>query len=97
MSGHVFHPGHEELHGVTVVVESPDGNTWVGRYHERTARGVLLHDVASYDPATASRTREAWIERLIKYGIQIDNRHLVVPTDKAISIQRLHDWKPTAV
>ncbi|HEU5154559.1 MAG TPA: hypothetical protein VFU03_07505 [Gemmatimonadales bacterium] len=95
MSGHVFHPGHEELHGVTVVVEGPTGMTWVGRYHERTDRGVMMHDVAIHDPQTAEGAREAWIERLIKYGVRIDARHLVVPADQATRITRLLEWTPT--
>lgn len=94
MSGHVFHPGHEELHGVTVVVESGSGRTWVGRYHERTDRGVMLRDVAAHDTATASQPRDAWIERQIKFGIQAESRHLVVPSDQATRIVRLSDWKP---
>jgi hypothetical protein len=94
MSGHVFHPGHEELHGVTVVVESPGGTAWVGRYHERNDRGVLLHDVATHDPASAPENRSAWIERLLKFGIRIDQKHLMVPTADAARIVRLLDWKP---
>lgn len=92
MSGHVFHPGHEELHGVTVVVEAPSGRTWVGRYHERTERGVLLHDVAEHDPATASVSRPDWIARLMRFGIKADHRHLVVPESDAGRITRLTEW-----
>ena len=51
LSGHVFHPGHEELHGITVVLDGVSGRTYVGRYHERTERGLLLHDVGVHDPA----------------------------------------------
>lgn len=93
MSGHVFHPGHEELHGVTVVVESPGGKTWIGRYHERTERGVLLHDVASYDPDATDQPRSAWVQRQIKFGVRADLRHLVVPADQASRIVRLLDWE----
>ena len=93
MSGHVFHPGHEELHGVTVVVESPSGVTWVGRYHERSERGVLLHDVAQYDPASADQSRTAWVQRLIKFGIRIDQKHLMVPSADATRIVPLMDWE----
>jgi len=94
MSGHVFHPGHEELHGVTVVVESPNGVVRIGRYHERTERGVLLHDVATHDPASADQNRDAWIERMIKFGIRIEAPHLVVPTSEAGRIVPLMEWKP---
>lgn len=92
MSGHVFHPGHEELHGVTVVVESTGGTTWVGRYHERTERGVFMHDVAIHDPATATLPREAWLERLVTFGIKVDAKHLVIPTADAGRITRLLEF-----
>jgi len=95
LSGHVFHPGHEELHGVTVVVESPNGVAWVGRYHERTDRGVLLHDVAIHDPTSADQTRDVWIQRLLKFGIRIDQKHVVVPDAEASRIVRLQEWKPS--
>jgi uncharacterized alpha-E superfamily protein len=96
MSGHVFHPGHEELHGVTVVVESPAGVTWVGRYHERTERGVMLRDVATHDSAVAGLSREAWLSRIIKFGVQVDAKHLVVPTDQASRVVRLAEWVETS-
>ena len=89
MSGHVFHPGHEELHGVTVVVDGSSGRSWVGRYHERTERGILLHDVAIHDPATASVPRDAWLDRLRKFGVKIDARHVVVPESESVKISRL--------
>lgn len=92
MSGHVFHPGHEELHGVTVVVESTGGTTWVGRYHEQTDRGVFMHDVAIHDPTTATLPREAWLERLITFGIKVDAKHLVIPTAEAGRITRLLEF-----
>ncbi|HJR33630.1 MAG TPA: hypothetical protein VJ817_01675 [Gemmatimonadales bacterium] len=89
MSGHVFHPGHEELHGVTVVVRGASGRCWVGRYHERTARGILLHDVAIHDPATVSVDREAWLERLRKFGIKVDAKHVVIPESESARIDLL--------
>lgn len=96
MSGHVFHPGHEELHGVTVVVESDAGVTWVGRYHERTPRGVMMHDVATHDPSTATLPREAWLSRIIRFGVRVDTKHLVVPNEHAGRVIRLADWaEPT--
>lgn len=96
MSGHVFHPGHEELHGVTVVVESDTGRTWVGRYHERNERGVLLRDVAIHDAASAIQPRDAWIDRQIRFGIHAEERHVVVPADQAGRIVPLMEWKPAS-
>jgi uncharacterized alpha-E superfamily protein len=89
MSGHVFHPGHEELHGITVVVRGASGRSWVGRYHERTERGILLHDVAIHDPATAPVDRDAWLARLRKFGIKVDSKHVVIPDSESAELELL--------
>lgn len=94
MSGQVFHPGHEELHGVTVVVEGASGRTWVGRYHETNHRGVVMHDVAIHDPATTPLPRETWIERLRKFGIKIDEPFVLLPLKEAGQITRITEWSP---
>ncbi len=89
MSGHVFHPGHEELHGVTVVVGSGDGKTYVGRYHERNARGVVMRDVAIHDPGVATLGLEEWLARQRKFGVQVAQRVVVVAGDQVGPIRRL--------
>ena len=88
MTGHVFHPGHEELHGVTVVVSGASGRTYVGRYHERGARGLVLHDVGVHDPASGI-SLDDWLARLRKFGIKVDHKTLIVPGDEAGEIGRL--------
>ncbi len=89
MGGHVFHPGHEELHGVTVVVAGTSGRTYVGRYHEQGERGLVMHDVGVHDPAGDQPERESWLARQLKFGIRIDHRQLIVPTDEVGGIRRL--------
>jgi hypothetical protein len=95
VSGHVFHPGHEELHGVTVVVEGSSGRLWVGRYHETNERGIVLHDVAIHDPAIATVGREPWIERLRKFGVKVEEPFVLLPSKEAGPITRLTDWQPS--
>lgn len=91
MTGHVFHPGHEELHGVTVVVNDQAGRTYVGRFHERGPRGLVLHDVAVHDPATATIAREDWLARQRRFGVQVSHRIMVVPEQESESLCRLAD------
>lgn len=89
MSGHVFHPGHAELHGITVVLEAAGDVLYVGRYHEETAKGVLLHDVAE------CRDREGqaeFVRKTLKFGVRAVHRHLVVPTAEVRRVVRLVDW-----
>ena len=89
MSGHVFHPGHEELHGITVVVDAIDGRTFVGRYHEATERGVVLRDVAVWEAAGEVMDRDSWLRRQLKFGVQVVHRTLLVPKDSAGPVIRL--------
>lgn len=88
MSGHVFHPGHEELHGVTVILNGRSGRTYVGRYHERVERGVLLHDVGVHDPAS-DVPREEYLKKTLKFGIKAEHKTLVVPTEEVGEIRKL--------
>jgi hypothetical protein len=89
MTGHVFHPGHSELHGVTVVLETGQA-TYVGRYHEETPKGILLHDVAEHgDPAS----RAAFIQKTLKFGVNASHKHQLVPTGEVKRLLRLVEWK----
>ena len=91
MTGHVFHPGHEELHGVTVLVGGASGKTYLGRYHERRPKGVVLRDVGVHDPETSDLSLEAWLERQRKFGIQIEQRTMIFPEGEAGETTRFSD------
>lgn len=94
MSGHVFHPGHSDLHGVTVVLETTGEALYVGRYHEETPAGVLLHDVAEHRAAADGITREEFLAKTLKFGVRARHRNLVVPGGEVRRIVRLVDWPP---
>jgi hypothetical protein len=88
MTGHVFHPGHSELHGITVVLETADA-TYVGRYHEETPKGILLHDVSEHLDLAS---RAEFIQRTLKFGVKTTHRHLTVPTGHVKRLVRLVEW-----
>jgi hypothetical protein len=89
MVGHVFHPGHAELHGITVVVETNGPLTYVGRYDSADERGVLMLDVGVHDAATGGGSKEEYVRKSAKFGIRSDYKHLVVPTSQVTRITRL--------
>jgi hypothetical protein len=88
MSGHVFHPGHAELHGITVVVETRGPRTYVGRFDTEDARGVHLLDVGVHDDGP-ELSREDYIRKSAKFGVRSEHKHLVVPTGEVARITRL--------
>jgi hypothetical protein len=89
VSGHVFHPGHDELHGITVVLEGASGKTYVGRWHEQTAKGVVMHDVATHDPA-GGQPQSDFLARTLKFGVRPEERTLVV-SEEIRSVRKLAD------
>ena len=84
----VFHPGHHELHGVTVVVDLADGSTLVGRFDREDERGAILMGLATWTP-DSGKTREEFLARIRKFGLVPEVRHLIVPSAQITSIQPL--------
>lgn len=87
MSGHVFHPGHDDLHGITVVLEAASGKTYVGRWHERGEKGVVLHDVATHDPA-GGLSRDDFLARTLKFGVRPEQKTVLV-SEALLSVRKL--------
>jgi hypothetical protein len=85
---HVFHPGHHELHGITVVVEANGSRTYVGRFDHEDEVGVHLLDVGMHD-AGSGVTRDDYLERTARFGVRADRKHLVVPRAEIAAIRRL--------
>lgn len=94
MSGHVFHPGHAELHGITVVLETNGSRTYVGRYDSEDTAGVHLMDVGVHDAAAGQGSKEEYVRKSAKFGIRTDHKHLVVPASQVARITRLGDAEP---
>ena len=95
MSGHVFHPGHSALHGMTVVVETAGAATYVGRYDREDSAGVHLLDVGVHDVDSAI-AKEEYIKRSSKFGVRGEHRHVVIPPDKVARITQLGNWEPAS-
>jgi hypothetical protein len=88
MTGHVFHPGHAELHGITVVVETHGSRTYVGRYDTEDAQGLHLLDVGVHESGQGL-SKEEYVRRSAKFGVQSGHKHVLVPADQIARIIRL--------
>jgi hypothetical protein len=90
-SGPVFHPGHHELHGITVVVETSGPRTYVGRFDTQDEHGVHLLDVAVHDGSAPSPSREEFLRRSATFGVRVELKHVLVPGGEVVRISRLDD------
>jgi hypothetical protein len=86
--GHVFHPGHHELHGITVVVETNGPQTYVGRFDHEDQSGVHLLDVGMHDANLGGR-REDYLDRTARFGVRPDRKHVIVPRKEITAIRKL--------
>ena len=89
--GHVFHPGHDEWHGQTVVIFTHGPHTYIGRWDSVVAERVQMIDVAIHDEASSDESREAWVARLNKFGIPKEQATLAVPEADVARVVRLRD------
>jgi hypothetical protein len=89
VSGHVFHPGHPELHGITVILETGGPRTYVGRFDNQDQQGVHLLDVGVHDETAAGQSKDEFLRRSAKFGIRAEHKHLLVPVDQVVRIRRL--------
>ena len=88
MTGFVFHPGHDEWHGQTVVVFTKGTRTVVGRWDAVQGGELLMRDAAvNEDPAT----RAGWLADAKKYGVAVQHATLVLPHAEVERVVRLRD------
>jgi hypothetical protein len=96
MSGHVFHPGHLVLHGITVVVETRVPRTFVGRYDTEDESGVHLLDAGVHDPTTGG-SQEEYLRKSLKFGVRSQHKHVLIPRSDVVRITRLSEFEdPTS-
>lgn len=96
MTGFVLHPGHHELHGITVVVETIGPLTFVGRFDTQDEGGVHLLNVAVHGDNPGGVALDEFLTRTRKFGVRAERKHLVVPAHDVRTIRRLADLRPEA-
>ena len=90
---HVFHPGHHELHGITVVLETHGSETFVGRFDSEDEQGVRMVDVGIHESGSGP-TKEEYIRHSAKFGIRADRKQVIVPKAAVARITRLGEFEP---
>lgn len=91
MTGFVLHPGHHELHGITVVVETCGPLTYVARFDTQDEQGVHLLNVSVHDRGAVGPSLEEFLARTRKFGVKAERKHLRLPSEQVRRITRLAD------
>ena len=86
-----FHHGKGDLHGITVVVDTPGSRLYVGRCDSVTPEGVILCDVDVHDEEETGVGKSAYVAKAARVGTWTKHDRLVVPAAEVASIRRLGD------
>jgi hypothetical protein len=76
LSGRPLHTNRHELHGVTVVLDTHEAATYIGRFDSQDEEGVHLFEVGVFDPAQGSR--DDYLRRSVKFGIRVDRPQVAI-------------------
>ena len=85
--GIIKHHNRDDLHGITVVIAGTSGRTYLGRWHERAARGVTMKDVAIREP-DSDVSVDAWLGNQRKFGLDVREKFLIVPNEEVGEVER---------
>ncbi len=87
----VFHPGHESLHGFTVVAFLKDGSALAGRYDHAVGGGIEFLDASRSSPPGHDGA-SVFLARLRSEGPRPEVARLRVPAESVDRIVPLGDW-----
>ena len=82
----MFHPGHQELHGVTVVVDTSNGAVYIGRFDKQDQQGIHLIGVSVFDPALSAGSRGDFLARTTQFGVRVDQPFFLLPSSQVTAI-----------
>lgn len=92
--GGVFHPGHDALHGITVIVFTKGPRTFVGRWDAKEGGYVVMNGVGLHETGRDALGREEWLANTKKYGIAVSAPRMTIPEADITSVVKLGEWAP---
>lgn len=84
-----FHDNLGELHGITVVVDTKGSVVFVGRCHEWTEKGILLHDADRHDEGEKGLPKTDFLAKAAQFGAWPRFPSLFVAGEEIASVKRL--------
>jgi hypothetical protein len=86
-----FHPGHDALHGFTVVLFSDGPSTWVGRWQEESAGMIQLADACEHRDGDGGISKDQFLAGLARSGPRPTHRVMAVPRASVSAVRQLGD------
>ena len=85
------HPGHDALHGFTVVLFSAGPSTWIGRWQEEQAGMIRLADACEHRDGEGGLSKDAFLREIARTGPRPAQPLLEVPRRLVTAVKTLGD------
>jgi hypothetical protein len=83
----------EELHGMTVVMDTAGPTVFIGRFDQQLGDHYLLHDVDVFQDGTDGISKQAYLAKAAAFGIWVKQKDAYVSVPDVVSIRRLAEFK----
>lgn len=87
----VFHPGHDEYHGQTVVLFTDGPRTYVGRWNAREGDTITMMGASVHDAVESAQERDDWVAQVKTFGFGAEHASLAVPAADVTRVVYLRD------
>jgi hypothetical protein len=81
------------LHGLTVVIDTPQTRLYLGRYDYEDSARIVLRD-AEVRELQSGEDKVRFLARSAKYGVYKTHDRVEVPREEIASVRRLADIVP---
>ncbi len=87
----------DELHGMTVVLETAGPKVYVGRFDQVLGPDYLIHDADVFEEGKEGPTTKAeYLAKASAWGVWAKHKDCLVPSAEVSSIRKLTDYKTPA-
>lgn len=84
-----FHEGKGDLHGITVVVDTPGAEIYVGRCDTETPDGIILLDADQHTDGADGKSKQDYLKAAANFGIWKKHDRIMIPRDHIASVTKL--------
>ena len=86
----------DELHGMTVVLETSGPKVYVGRFDQALGTDYLIHDADLFEEGKDGPSKTEYLAKASAWGVWAKHKDCLVPAAEVRSIRRLTDYKTPA-
>ena len=83
----------DDLHGMTVVMETAGEKTYIGRFDQALGDFYVIHDADIFEPGADGVTKAAYLAKTAAFGVWAKQKDFYVPVAEVVSVKKLNEFK----